>query len=231
VPDLVERVAPRARSLCWLGGVCVVLALTAVTWKQASYWRDSETLYRHATRVIPGNAEAHAALGRELLLQGRIDEAVRECDAAKASPFSGAGTAAPSVDLLNADILTLQGRNPEAIAAYRAALAHFSGHHMAANNLAWLLATTSHDPRDAREAVQLAESACAATQHRMPEMLDTLGAAYAAAGRFDDAARAAEQGIYWARAENKTALAAELTARLAAYRAGKRSPDAQTPAN
>jgi Flp pilus assembly protein TadD len=41
----------------------------------------------------------------------------------------------------------------------------------------------------------LAEKACKATNNTDPEFLDTLAAAYAEAGRFDDAVRTAQQAI------------------------------------
>ncbi|HWH68228.1 MAG TPA: fused MFS/spermidine synthase, partial [Candidatus Sulfotelmatobacter sp.] len=64
----------------------------------------------------------------------------------------------------------------------------------ALNNLACLLATAP-DPalRDGAEAVRLAEQACAATENRNTVMLTTLAAAYAEAGRFEDAVATAEK--------------------------------------
>ena len=64
----------------------------------------------------------------------------------------------------------------------------------ALNNLAWLLATTS-DPqlRNGKEAVHLAEQACQLTQYKEAYPVGTLAAAYAEAGRFDDAVAAAKK--------------------------------------
>ncbi|NLG43736.1 MAG: tetratricopeptide repeat protein [Phycisphaerae bacterium] len=78
----------------------------------------------------------------------------------------------------------------------RDGLKHVPNSHSLANSLAWVLATAS-DPaqRKPEEAVQLAERAVAATGHTQHSYLDTLGAAYAAAGRFADAARLARQAI------------------------------------
>jgi len=57
-----------------------------------------------------------------------------------------------------------------------------------ANNLAWILAT-HEDPklRDGAEAVRWAEQVVAADGSADPATLDTLAAAFAEAGRFDDA--------------------------------------------
>ncbi|MGA2788655.1 MAG: tetratricopeptide repeat protein [Verrucomicrobiota bacterium] len=56
------------------------------------------------------------------------------------------------------------------------------------NNLAWLLATNP-DPRlrNAVEAVRLAERACQLNHHQVPVTVSTLAAAYASAGRFEEA--------------------------------------------
>jgi len=56
------------------------------------------------------------------------------------------------------------------------------------NNLAWELATSSNDRiRDGTLAVKVAQRACEQTHFRVPVMIGTLAAAYAEAGRFDDA--------------------------------------------
>jgi hypothetical protein len=75
------------------------------------------------------------------------------------------------------------------------------------NNLAWQLAT-SPDPknRDGNEAVRLAERACKLTGYRETVMVGTLGAAYAEAGRFDEAIVTAEKACALATAANKPEL-------------------------
>ena len=58
------------------------------------------------------------------------------------------------------------------------------------NALAWLLATsTSEGARDGKRAVELAIQACELTAWKNPILLDTLAAAYAETGRFDEAVR------------------------------------------
>ncbi len=90
----------------------------------------------------------------------------------------------------------------------------------ALQNLAWILATAD-DPavQDTGEAVELAERAARATDHRSPEILDTLAAAYALAGRHAEAVAALEQAAGIARAAGQEPLAASLAKRLAALRA------------
>lgn len=59
---------------------------------------------------------------------------------------------------------------------------------IALNNLAWQLATSPQDDiRNGSLAVQMAEHACQLTHYQDPNVVGTLAAAYAEAGRFDDA--------------------------------------------
>jgi len=65
----------------------------------------------------------------------------------------------------------------------------------AMNSLAWDLATVpSESLRDGRRAVETAEKALALNDSE-PGFLDTAAAAYAEAGRFDDAVRTQEKAI------------------------------------
>jgi len=90
--------------------------------------------------------------------------------------------------------------------------------HDLANSLAWLLATSA-DPkqRNGPEAVEWAEKACALTQQRQHLYLDTLGAAYAEAGRFEDAVRVARQAVELATAARNAAQAEKYRRRLTLY--------------
>jgi tetratricopeptide (TPR) repeat protein len=90
------------------------------------------------------------------------------------------------------------------------------------NNLAWLLATTADEQlRDGERAVKLAERACELTEYKQAGALDTLGAAYACAGRYDEAAEAAEKGVKLAREAGQAQLAEDIGKHLALYKDGK----------
>jgi Tfp pilus assembly protein PilF len=93
-----------------------------------------------------------------------------------------------------ADILSRENKAVEAARHYREALRIRPDFPEALNNLAWLLAT-SEEPgtRDGAQAVQLAERACALTQYQKAIYIYTLVAAYAEAGRFDDAIATAQK--------------------------------------
>ncbi len=61
------------------GAACAAaIALGACTWRQATYWRDSETLFRHALRVTRDNAVAHLDLGLALYRRGRVEESTEQ---------------------------------------------------------------------------------------------------------------------------------------------------------
>jgi hypothetical protein len=90
------------------------------------------------------------------------------------------------------------------------------------NNLAWILATNEDpDVRDSAEAVRLAEGACALTRRQVALFVGTLAAAYADAGRFDDAVKAAQEACATATAAGETRLAEKNRQLLELYRAGK----------
>jgi len=54
----------------------VVAVLMACAWKQTAYWKNSETLWRHALACTTGNEVAYVNLGHELFEQRRLDEVV-----------------------------------------------------------------------------------------------------------------------------------------------------------
>jgi tetratricopeptide (TPR) repeat protein len=85
------------------------------------------------------------------------------------------------------------------------------------NNAAWLLATAENPPAPPAEALQLARRAADLDPAAHPAILDTLAAALAAAGQFDEAVQTAQQALDLARAAGDHALAADLQRRLATY--------------
>ena len=172
-----------------------------------------------ALALEPGSALMHAHLGRALGSQGRLAEAILQLDSALRLEPGNAEVAA-----LRARLLDRAGRAPEAIAAYRQALRLGAPAPDLRNNLAWLLATRgAGDPRAAAEAVGLAEQAVAELGDRDAGALDTLAAAYAAAGRREDAARTAGRALALAEAAGNAALAAQIRERLSNYTAEDRS--------
>jgi len=112
-----------------------------------------------------------------------------------------------------------RGRLDETVRHYREVVRIRPGFRTAVNNLAWLLAT-ARDPalRDPAYAVSLAERAVELSAAPDPAVLDTLAAAYAAAGRFDDAVQVGQRALREVEERGLPALAEPLRARLALYR-------------
>ena len=72
----------RSRWILSLPGATVVVLFAWTAWRQASYWRDSESLWKHTLAVMPDNEVAHNQLGNLCLEKGLIDEAAVHYQAA-----------------------------------------------------------------------------------------------------------------------------------------------------
>jgi tetratricopeptide (TPR) repeat protein len=91
------------------------------------------------------------------------------------------------------------------------------------NNPAWLIATAGDvSAEDANNAIEFAERACDKTGYNQANLLDTLAAAYAAGGRFDEAVTTAQKAIDAAKARGQDELAGAIQKRIELYRAGQR---------
>ena len=90
------------------------------------------------------------------------------------------------------------------------------------NNLAWVLATDTRDPfRAGAEAVELASRAVALAGTNNARVLDTLAAAYAEAGRFEQASATARQAEAAATAQGQSELVGQLRHRLEIYNSSR----------
>jgi tetratricopeptide (TPR) repeat protein len=57
-------------------GSGIVIVLSACAWKQTTYWRNSETLWRHTLAVTTDNDVALTNLGTLLMERGQLDDAL-----------------------------------------------------------------------------------------------------------------------------------------------------------
>jgi len=169
--------------------------------------------FREALAIDPDYAQAHNNLGALLQVAGQPDEALTHYQRA-VSLRPDHVDAVTNLGLL----LSARGRLTDAVDRLRAAVGMDAGNAQALSGLAWIRAT-SWDPalRDATEAVTLAERAAAATGRRSVSALDALAAAYASAGRYDEAVAAARSGIELAKAAGQTEAAAQFGLRLRLY--------------
>jgi tetratricopeptide (TPR) repeat protein len=170
-----------------------------------------------AVAESPNFADAHANLGVALAAEGRTADAITHFERALAiNPFY-----TPAYEDL-AEAYDAQNQLAKAVKYFLKALDQKPDDVALLNKTAWILATAI-DPaaRDGKEALVLAEQAVALTSRNDAGSLDTLAAAYAETGRFDDAIAAGTEALTLARARGDQAFPAELTERLELYRAHK----------
>jgi tetratricopeptide (TPR) repeat protein len=177
--------------------------------------------YIEKLRRNPDDPNMHQALAAELYRQGKIDDAITHwLEAAKRRP--------EWAEVQNSLGMAFyrQGKNEKAIKYWTQAVRLKPDWPEALNNLAWALATgEKKELRYPTKAVRLAERACELTNYNQPRMLDTLAAAYAAAGRFIKAVKTAEKGIELAREAKDEKTADDIRSHLQLYKKGKSYQD------
>jgi hypothetical protein len=176
-----------------------------------------ESVWRNLLNKNPQDPFALYNLGTELCKHGKLDEGISHLRATvRLNPdYPGAsynlGVALKSKGVFGEAAHSFSEAlrvNPKDAAALKSATA-----------LAWTLATHPDDKvRDPARAVMLSERAAEVTGNQDAGVLDTLAAAYAAAGRFDDAVRIAEAALPLASTEKTGRLAEGIRGRLVLYR-------------
>ena len=171
--------------------------------------------FQKALQIKPDYADAHNNLGNALLQKGDMDEAMVHFQTAlQIKPAS----AEACYNLGNA--LLKKGRVEEAIVYYQKTLQIKPDSPELLNDLAWLLATCPDAHiRDGVQAVKYAGCACELTHYGVTLFVGTLAAAYAEAGRYDDAMAAAEKACALATAAGERDLLEKNRKLLALYRA------------
>jgi tetratricopeptide (TPR) repeat protein len=174
--------------------------------------------FQDALRIDPDYAQAHNNLGALLQLADQPEAALDHYRRAVALRPDNVETRTNLGQLLS-----IRGRAADAAAQFAGALALRGDNVKALAGLAWIRATAA-DPslRDAGEAVRLAERADQATRHQDVTAIDALAAAYAAAGRYDEAVGAARTGLDLATAAGQGSVAAQFGQRIELYQ--KRQP-------
>jgi Flp pilus assembly protein TadD len=169
--------------------------------------------FQKALQINPDDAGIHNNLGKALRQKGRMDEAIVQYQ--KALQINSDYEEA-HYNLGNA--FRQKGRMDEAIAQYQKALQIKPDNAEALNNLARLLATCpAASLRNGQKAVELAQQAERLGGGESPQILDTLAAAYAEAGRFGEAVETAKRALDLSVAQNNKPLAEAIQARLKLY--------------
>jgi len=168
--------------------------------------------YLEAVRIKPDYAKVYNNLGVIQARQNKDKEAIAhfykaiQIDSAYAGAYYNLGK-----------IFTNQGKIEDAIPENTQAL----------YNLSWILAShPDKEFRNGEEAVRLAQRLCKITQYQQPLALDSLAAAYAEVGSFDDAVSTAKKAFKLALEQGPEELVQGLKKRLQLYE--KRRPYRQT---
>jgi Flp pilus assembly protein TadD len=187
---------------------CLGYALAA----QGKY-ADAEAEYSNALMLKPDDADISQALALIRLKAESEKKLASLYDALKILPT-------PEAHIQIAIILAIKGEFQYAIEHYNEALRLKPDSPDVLNNLAWLLATCPDAHiRNGVQAVKYAERACELTHHHMTPLVGTLAAAYAEAGRFDDAIATAKKACALASASGDHNLLKKNQELLVLYRA------------
>jgi len=173
--------------------------------------------YREALRLNKKAPLAHLNLGTTLLEMGRFDEAMQHYAAAKRlSPDD------PRPPYLMGKASLQQKRSADAVAHFRDVLRLAPSDFRTLTLLARVLSSDADAKlRNGTEAIALAERANELTRGSEAFVLDTLAMAYAEAGRFAEAERAAQQAIAVAAKAGANDDVAAVQQRLELYKSGQ----------
>ncbi|MCH2106258.1 MAG: tetratricopeptide repeat protein, partial [Planctomycetes bacterium] len=165
-------------------------------------------------KMVPGNWRAQIPVAQILTVQGKNEESLAAWQrVVELQPDD------PAQRIELAEAWRRMGYWGEMVAELEAALRLAPTDHNASAYLAWTLSTAPVEgARDGARAVKLAERALQAGE--TADRVDTLGAALAEAGRYQEAARAVERAIALL-PEDAGELRAEYETRLALYRSGR----------
>ncbi|MBM4104025.1 MAG: tetratricopeptide repeat protein [Planctomycetes bacterium] len=188
-----------------------------IAYSNLGRWQEAIESYQQAIRIRPEYAEAHYNLGNAYANLGRWQEAVEAFNQAiRLKPDDA------KAHYAIANVFLSEGNFGEAIRHIKRYLEIEPNNIGAKNNLAWMLAACS-DPavRNPSEAIRLAQETCAATNSMNPGLLDTLGVAYASAGRFAEAIETARTALALVDTEDHSKIKDDIQYHLTFYTQGK----------
>ena len=185
----------------------------ATLFVQAGDLKSAEQDYKKACKLDCKLVSARLGLARACHLSGRWDEALEHFTAAaKLDPEN------PGILCSRGDLLADMGKYADAIASYALAIEVKPSFGHAYRNGAWLLATCPDEQfRDPENAILGAKQALETEYGERHVALDTLAAALASAGQFDEAVSTLEEAIELA----PSAIRADYVARVKLYKTGQ----------
>jgi len=75
MPDLIKSENMRKKIL-FPAGLTFLAIMALLSWQQCSYWKNSLSLFNHATQSIKNNYFAHDGLGIALIEEGKFEDAI-----------------------------------------------------------------------------------------------------------------------------------------------------------
>ncbi|MBI4026691.1 MAG: tetratricopeptide repeat protein [Verrucomicrobia bacterium] len=235
----------------------VIVGLMVASMLQLCYWRNTRSLFERTLQIYPDHVIAHMLLGDLLKHTGKPAEAIPHyqrvlstrpgviearvklagalaaCDRTDEAMTEYRAVMFPAPEAAQAQfelaaLLAKQGQTAEAIRFYRESLRRWPDRPETLNNLAWVLATDKDAKlRNGTVAVRLAERACRLTDYKDAASLDTLAAAYAETGRFDEAVKTAQKALLTATVPGDHQIVSEIRERLKRYRTAQSAADAR----
>jgi tetratricopeptide (TPR) repeat protein len=179
--------------------------------------------FRESLNRSPNNADAHYNLAGLLSGSGELPEAAKHYNEAlriKPDHFKAQANLA--------GVLVKLGRIPQALDLYYRMLKVNPQQVGVLNIIAWILATSDDvNVANPTRAINFAQKACELTNYEVPQLLDTLAAAYAAAGEFGKAVETAEKAVQSASAADNVILAERIGKRLELYKQNRPYRDSQ----
>ena len=173
--------------------------------------------FQSVLQISPNDANARYSLGIASLQKGNLDVAITNLQQAL---HLKPNWAEAHYNFGNA--ILGKGRVDEAISQYKKALQINPDYSDAQNNLAWLLATAPQASlRDGIKAVELAQQANNFAGGKDLDVLGTLAAAYAEAGRYTNAVQSARAAIELAQSTGQQDQLASLNDQLKLYEANR----------
>jgi len=176
-------------------------------------WQEAILAIEKSLALNPDDAKGHYRLAQLLARVGRPDEAKTHFEVALAK---NPGNALAHFGF--AAFLESSQEVKEATLLYRKGLSLQPENHLAKNNLAWILSTSyDEEVRNPKAGLALARELNKATGNKVVNILDTLGAAEAAAGNYEEAVAISLRTIRKAEADGSQKMLEDLNKRLKIY--------------
>jgi hypothetical protein len=209
---------PHWKPVTAVSAIVVLTTLGILTRMQVRHWQNDIKLFGYARKVVKANEVVENGYGCGFFEAGQFKEAeIYFRNAIRMNPafFDAENN-------LGKTLLT-QGKLDKAVILFNKLVNRREVSSDVLNNLAWLLSTgEAPSAEDVNRAIEFAERACEMTGHKEVNQLDSLAAAYAAGGRFEEAVTTAQKAIDAAKAGGQDELAREIQKRKELYQAGKR---------